>query len=646
MRYNIYSLTLSKPLTQQYLMDSVILEPFRVGSKLDILKSLKFLDEEYWTNSKSLVPDEIYDAMVRLMKRLEPGCEYFEKNVEVFSKNAEKLDHVNPMLSLEKAYSVDEVVKWCKKVARTADEEFVVSPKFDGISAVCCNGQMLTRGDGKVGEVITDKVRYLKFKNSETKREIMNSQSPIKGELVIPNSLFKDKYLGDHDQDPTKYPNPRNMVSGLMMSKDPKKIEGKGIEFMDYRKFSSQTMKVSDISGFLNIKLNISRSEHDYPIDGWVIKLVDDHYCAKLGHTSSVYKHSIALKYENVQETTKLNDIEWGMSRTGRLSPVALLQPVHIDGCVIKRASLHNPQILEKLGIGIGCTVMLERAGAVIPKIVDVLEPGMSPDIPTKCPFCNAPTERIDRPSGWDLHCSNQSCCEKVSKISEFVGKLFDIKSLGEAAAIHIAKSKKITTTKCIPQFLSLTKSEASKFPKFGEKKAKTLVENIQAQLKHMPQNKFLKSLGVDGIGETIYSKILEKIEIEDLIGSGIPETISIEGVSDITRTSINKGLVSKENFDYYKSCKKYINMAPISKTNEALNNSSKTIYFTGKLPFSKKDGFSKAKELGYNAVGGVTKNTDLVVTDDQNTTNRKKAEKYDIEIISSDKFLELYGNI
>lgn len=144
MRYNIYSLTLSKPLTQQYLMDSVILEPFRVGSKLDILKSLKFLDEEYWTNSKSLVPDEIYDAMVRLMKRLEPGCEYFEKNVEVFSKNAEKLDHVNPMLSLEKAYSVDEVVKWCKKVARTADEEFVVSPKFDGISAVCCNGQMLT----------------------------------------------------------------------------------------------------------------------------------------------------------------------------------------------------------------------------------------------------------------------------------------------------------------------------------------------------------------------------------------------------------------------------------------------------------------------------------------------------------------------
>lgn len=596
------------------------LKDFYTDEKIDLSRCLKYLDKCYWEDNKPIVSDSIYDALYNQFLQEDPTNDYFKK-LPKENEGDNKVKHLNPMLSLQKKYTVEDVIKWCKTVSRDVNEKFEISLKMDGISAVHNNGKLATRGDGQYGEDITDKLPYLLLDGCEV------LPKSCKGELVIKNAdfeKFKDQYA-----------NSRNMVAGLMNNKDPKAIIGKCITFINYEMIQFPTKVVDELEEYITKVMNI-RDTIKVPIDGIVIRLADKEYSMSLGYGTSTYNHAIALKFQNKSTTTILEGVDWQLSRTGKLSPVANLKPVPLDGVVISNALIHNPQVIEKLNIGIGAEVILERAGQVIPKIVGVKTPGIKIELPTHCPFCKDPTKRVDRPNGYDIVCMNGLCEEKNAQIVEFVGRLFDIKTLGGAAAKGISKLIDNNNYCIIPDLLSLSVSDLMGIEGFQVQKSNTLWNNIQKQLASIHPATFLTSLGVEGIGETMFKKILNVINIETLINNGIPETMEIEGVGEITRKTINIGVWNSYIKQYYEYVKPLIQEVEIEAN-------TKMIYFSGKLPFSKKVGESIAKTHGFTMGSGVKKDTVLLVCDEEGTGNHKKAVSFGIRIMSSSEFLEEY---
>lgn len=595
------------------------LKEFYNGDKLNYLQALKYLDHNYWSNNTTIVPDSIYDALVNEFQELDPTNDYFKKLPTDGGNN--KVKHLNPMLSLQKKYSTEEVIVWCKSVSRDINERFEVSLKLDGISAVHNNGKLATRGDGQYGEDISDKLPYIMTLSKEPLPKL------CKGELII--------HQIDFDRYKSEYANPRNMVAGLMNNKDPSVLQGKNITFMDYEFIQSAPTTINEIESIINKIMN-NRDKLTFPIDGIVIRLADKEYSSSLGYGTSTYNHAIAMKFQNKSTTTILESVDWQLSRTGKLSPVANLKPVPLDGVVISNALIHNPQVIEKLQIGIGSEVILERAGQVIPKIVGAKTPGIKIELPTHCPFCKQATIKVDRPNGYDIVCNNISCNEKNNQIVEFVGRLFDIKTLGGAAAKGISKLIGNNDYLIINKLIGLTVSDLMGIEGFQVSKSNTLYNNIQNQLKSIHPATFLASLGIEGIGETLFTKILKSINIDKLIDEGIKDRVGLEGVGEITAKAINDGLLKHEIKEYYDSIKHLLQEVEIE-------SNSKQIYFSGKLPFSKKVGASIAHTHGFAMGSGVNKETVLLVCDETGTANFKKAQKFGIQIMTSDEFLQEY---
>lgn len=596
------------------------LKEFYNGDKLNYLQALKYLDHNYWTNNTSIVPDSIYDAIVNEFQELDPTNDYFKKLPNDGGNN--KVKHLTPMLSLQKKYSIEEVITWCKSVSRDINEKFEISLKLDGISAVHNNGKLATRGDGQYGEDISDKLPYIVSLSGKAMSKL------CKGELIIQNT--------DYERFKDQYANPRNMVAGLMNNKDASVLVGKNVTFIDYEDI--QTISTIDNIEPIITKIMNGRDGIKFPIDGIVIRLADKDYSASLGYGTSTYNHAVALKFQNKSTTTILESVDWQLSRTGKLSPVANLKPVPLDGVVISNALIHNPQVIEKLQIGIGSEVILERAGQVIPKIVGAKTPGLTIELPKHCPYCGIETIRVDRPNGYDIVCNNLICDEKNAQIVEFVGRLFDIKTLGGAAAKGISKLIDNADYLIINKLLNLTPSNLMDIEGFQVQKSNTLYNNIQAQLKTIHPATFLASLGIEGIGETLFNKILKTISIDKLIDEGIKDRVGLEGVGDITENAINEGLLKHEIKEYYDSIKHLLQEVEIE-------SNGKMIYFSGKLPFSKKVGAAIAHTHGFSMGSGVNKETVLLVCDETGTANFKKAQKFGIQIMTSDEFLQEYQN-
>jgi len=319
----------------------------------------------YWKNGTPEISDTEYDILLRKLEAINPDHPILQKVHTPAVVTSGKVKHKTPMLSLDKAYSLEELLTWAAKYARNDNEQFLIQPKYDGISANFADGVLATRGDGELGENISDKIELIELETEGYKGPL---DRPIRGEIIIRNDDFKNLYSKIKRKDGKHYKNSRNAVAGIMGLKDITQMvqQNAKLTLIDYDMVSYSVKFANFAEKWTDILQKIKSLP--YPMDGLVIKLADKEYGDSLGMTAHHPRSQIAFKFSGVRKETKLLDVEWSFGKNC-LTPVALLEPVEIGGVTIKHATLHNIQNIIDRDVHIGDTVTVERAGDVIPEL-------------------------------------------------------------------------------------------------------------------------------------------------------------------------------------------------------------------------------------------------------------------------------------
>jgi DNA ligase (NAD+) len=594
----------------------------------------------YWEKNEPIINDESYDVLLQELLTIYPDSHIFttleeQKSIEPQNKYV----HSDPMLSLEKFYSVKEVITWMKKIGRSPHELFKMELKLDGISGRLENGNLATRGDGRVGENHTSKIPFIEFKVASDKTICETVDCTINGEIIITDKFFEDNLKGE-------FKNSRNAVAGLMGRKRPEEIEGMGVTFVDFDYDKIQhTGNVDAFEiGWDDLVKNLTSK--GFPFDGIVIKLADTDYYKLLGNKTKSPRGAIAFKFANKKGITPATEITAQVSRKGKLTPVAELEPIELAGVTISRATCHNFKFVKDMGIGKGSVVVIERAGDVIPKITSVVK-GKIDDVifPTNCPCCDTPTEF----NGVDLCCPNTTCPDRLIEHLAFMAKTIGIDELGRPTAEKIYNYYVESTHNKTNIFRlnSISYEDILSLEGYGEKSAKTLYGNIQNALKNINEIDFLASFGISGWGKTMADKALTKAgSLDNLLKMNKEELTSIEGIGEIMAENLINGVKEQCIRLVHADYTTFI-VEPTKEHNNIVDGQHEnivkyTICFTGKLENPRKFYENIAKERGMKPTSSVNKDLNILITADKNSVSSKmkKAEKLGIEILSLEEWL------
>ena len=532
----------------------------RMKELVDLLNKYASL---YYEQDAPVVSDAEYDALYDELRRLEESEGYSLKNSPTHrvggapQKKFEQSKHLLRLYSLDKCQSIEEFYDWCKRT------EKVVSPlpkltaeyKFDGLTLnILYNEgklvQATTRGDGVTGEVVTAQVRTI----SKLPKEIeYKGKIEIQGEGILRLSAF-DKYNLTATE-PLK--NARNGVAGAIRNLNPAVTAERNISFFAYNiGYSDKVFKTqSEIRQFLieqgfetegdfstvqtneEIERYIARAEEirgslDYLIDGLVFKVDDLSYRDELGYTEKFPKWAIAYKFKADEMTTVLNDVVWQVSRSAKLNPLAILEPVDIGGVTVKKATLNNYGDIIRKNVKIGDRVFIRRSNDVIPEIMGVAETfDNSKEIekPTVCPACGSPVKEV----GAFLYCTGEHCAPQViSSLDHFASKdAMDIEGFSEKTAEQFYNEIGLRT---VVDLMTLKPEDMFGLEGFGDKKIGNLINSI-AKSKNTTPDRFLYALGAPGIGKKTAKDLIKKFKnFSTLMDATEEELSSVDGVGDI----------------------------------------------------------------------------------------------------------------
>ena len=595
--------------------------------EMELVALIEKHDRLYWENAAPEISDEDYDLLLRELASINPDHPLLQKLHSPAVATAGKVKHEKPMLSLDKAYSLDELLTWAAKYARSKDELFLIQPKYDGISANYANGVLATRGDGEMGENISDKIELIELETTGYKGPL---DRPVRGEIIIRNDDFKNLYSKIYRKDGKLYKNSRNAVAGIMGLKDISKMveQSAKLTLIDYDMVSF-TVEYSDFAEKWPAILQEIESL-PYPMDGIVVKLADTEYSESLGMTAHHPRGQIAFKFSGVRRETKLLDVEWSFGKNC-LTPVALLEPVEIGGVTIKHATLHNIQNIIDRDIMIGDTVLVERAGDVIPYIVDS-KPGENRKscIISDCPSCGAELKR----EGPEIQCVNPECPEtKLQRLLAAV-KNIGIERLGEPNVRRMMDTLGVNSLKDI---LDLQIEDILKLEGFKEKSANNLYKEINS-VRKVEDFKVLAALNIKGVGKNVAKSILEHYTIGELRKLDTQQLAGIDGVGPERAEAIFSELRRQSD-----ELDELMSAVTLIETKGAEEEKRPKICFTGKMP-EKRSYYEKlAVERGYEPVSTVTKDLTLLVAvnPEGGGSKLKKAAKSGVEIIALDEWLQ-----
>ena len=582
-------------------------------------------DQLYWQDASPEISDDEYDYLVRRLESLNPEHSLLSK-IHTPSVLADgKVRHLKPMLSLNKAYSLSEVMEWATKYARSKDEAFLIQPKYDGISANFDGEVLATRGDGEFGENITDKISLIELEAPEYTGAL---NKPARGEIVIRNDDFKKLYSNIKRQDGSLYKNSRNAVAGIMALKDISSLvkQGAKLTLVDYS-LITYTIKFKD---FEEKWIEILQEIEDlpYPMDGIVIKIADEEYAESLGSTAHHPRAQIAFKFSGVRKQTTLLDVDWSFGKNC-LTPVALMEPVEIGGITIKHATLHNMQNIVDKDIMIGDDIIVERAGDVIPYVIEAI-PGENRKscLIEDCPACA--TKLITR--GPELMCPNKECPEILLQRLLASIKSIGIERLGEPT---VRKLMSVANVKNLKDIFNLTFDDLIKIEGFKEKSVNNLLKEI-AKAKNAEPYRVLSAMNIPNIGPNVAKVILKTYSLNQLPELSPEELALVDGIGPERATAIVKTFRdNKDLFDDILSC---ISLKEFDKNALELPK----ICFTGKMPQARAYYENIAKARGFQAVSTVTSDLEILVAKDTNSSSSKikKAKKAGVEILSLDEWL------
>ena len=651
----------------------------------ELVELLNQAGKAYYQEGKEIISnleyDKAYDELVRLEE--ETGIVLSAsptQNVGYSVATAlPKEEHASPMLSLDKTKSVETLQSFL------GEQKGILSWKLDGLTVVMTyeKGELVkavTRGNGRIGEIVTENAK--RFRNLPL-RIPFKGRLVLRGEALIRYSDFA-KINEEIPEEGAKYKNPRNLCSGSVRQLDPKITWERRVYFFpftlvsveegedgasresgglpDFHNSHEAEFEFLEQQGFQVVgRRAVSKEElpeavsdfsnrvkkNDFPSDGLVLLMDDISYGKSLGTTAKFPRNALAFKWEDEEEKTILREVEWSPSRTGLINPVAIFDPVELEGTVVGRASLHNISYLEDLKLGIGDEITVYKANMIIPQIGENLTKSGKLPIPEHCPACHEETKIVQDKEAKMLYCENPHCpAKRIKQFALFVSR----------DALNIDGLSEMTLEKFIgkgfiqefPDLFSLKehKEEIIAMEGFGQKSYDKLIENAE-KARETSLARLLYGLGIGGIGASNARVLSEAFheDAEELSRAELSEVVSIKGIGPILGESIVRYFKEEENCRLFR---KLLSILHLHKEERAENAalSGKVFVITGSLVHfqNRKELEEEIRKAGASTASSVSKNTSYLINNDKNSTSskNKKAKELGIPILSEEDFLKL----
>jgi len=587
---------------------------YRAMTANELEDRIRFFNARYWDESDPAISDDDFDFITRLLAEKDPGNRLLDQVNAPAVASTENIRHERPMLSLDKVYSLPELVSWLEKTVRTADEKLLIQPKYDGISVLWEGGVLSTRGDGFTGKVIPDKVPLIDLETMSGVLPLAEYSGRVLGELLIRTDDFRTRYATVLNANGKPFRNSRNAIGGIMGLKDISSMlaQHARLTLVDYSVIS-RTATAAEIPRIWPDVLE-EMERLPYPMDGLVVKLADAEYAESLGNTAHHPRGQIAFKFSGIRRTTRLVDVNWSFGKNC-LTPVAELEPVEINGTTIRHATLHNLQNILDRDLQIGDSVTVERAGDVIPYIVSS-EPGPErrSALITNCPCCGQELVR-DLP---ELRCVNPDCFETRLQLLLASVRSIGIEHLGEPSLRKIMTKLNVRTLSDLFNLSELTIFSQLRNDGFQGVSTQNLYREIQAA-RTVPAYKVLAALNIKGIGANIAKNILKKHSFAELRTLTTEQLAEIDGIGPERARALHDELIRQsDGLDEL--------LAAVTLVASSSEERPK-ICFTGKMPEKRSWYESIAKAAGYDPVDSVTDSLALLVAADPNAASTKLAD-------------------
>ena len=625
-------------------------------------------EDEIMTNFEY---DALYDELVALEEKtgvVLSGSPTVQVGYETLSE-LPKEAHIAPMLSLGKTKEREELVQWL------TSREGLLSLKLDGLSVILTyqNGflvKALTRGNGEIGEVITNNAKV--FKNIPLRIQYQG-ELILRGEAIITYSDFEKINEEIEDVD-AKYKNPRNLCSGSVRQLNNKitakrnvrfyafsLVKAEGVDFSNSREEQFRFLKQQgfDVVEYVRVSADTIMAaiegyekkivDYDIPSDGLVLLYDDIEYGRSLGRTAKFPRDSIAFKWADEIRETTLKEIEWSPSRTGLINPVAIFEPVELEGTTVSRASVHNISIMHALKLGIGDKITVYKANMIIPQIAENLTGSDNVEIPAVCPVCGGATQIRAINDVQSLYCINPDCvAKKIKSFSLFVSRdAMNIDGLSEATLEKFIAKGFIHEYSDIFH-LSDHKAEIVEMEGFGEKSYQNLMNSIE-QARNVTLPKLIYSLGIANIGLANAKMICRhySYDLDAMRKAKVEELSEIDGIGEVIGRAFAQYFEQEDNNQKLDDL-----LAEISIEKEEINESEQTLTGQAFVVTGSLEHFGSRNELkdlierkGGKVTGSVTSKTVCLINNDitSNSSKNKKAKELSVPIITEEEFMEQY---
>jgi len=635
-------------------------------------------DYRYYVEADPLISDRAYDELFARLQELEAAFDLDSETSPTRRVGGEPLDeletveHRAPMLSIEQSTDADDLREFDRRVREAVGEvDYVCEPKFDGLSVevVYEDGAYVraaTRGDGERGDDVTEQVRTIRSIPLRLRGDYPESLA-VRGEVYMPRDAFREHNRERVERDEEPFANPRNAAAGTLRQLDPGVVADRPLDCFFYDVLDATAVPESQSETLDRLRkwglhvndrvevvdsieeaveyrddLLAAREQLNYEIDGTVIKVDGRDAREQLGATSRAVRWAFAYKFPPRAEVTRITDIVVQVGRTGRLTPVALLEPVDVGGVTVSRASLHNPEEIERLDIDVGDEVRVRRAGDVIPEVAEVIEKHAAGtfDFPDACPVCDSPVER-DGPLAF---CTGGLTCDAqlIRTIVHYGSRgALDIDGLGEERVEQLVDAGVLTS---LPDLYRLSVEELAELEGWGETSAKNLIEAVDAT-RSPPLSDFLVALGIPEVGGSTARNLARTLGSLDAVMDADKDALeAVEDVGPTVAAHIAEFFANEQNRAVVEELRE-IGVEPeaVETGDEHDELDGLTFVFTGSLSVTRGDAQDLVERHGASATSSVSGNTDyLVVGENPGQTKRDDAEANDVPTLDEAAFADL----
>lgn len=646
----------------------------------------------YYVLNSPVISDIEFDHMMRELQDLEAKYpETYDENSPTMrvgsdiNKDFVQVEHKYPMLSLGNTYSEEEVTDFYERVRKSLNEDFEIccEMKFDGtsISLTYENGKLVravTRGDGVKGDDVTNNVKTIRTIPLVLKGDNYPKEFEIRGEILMPWEVFEKLNKEREAREEPLFANPRNAASGTLKLQNSSVVASRKLDAYLYYllgdnlpcdghyenlqearkwgfKISDTTRKVKTLQEVFDFIKYWDTERKNLPVatDGIVLKVNSIRQQKNLGYTAKSPRWAIAYKFQAEKALTKLQKVTYQVGRTGAITPVANLDPVQLSGTIVKRASLHNADIIESLDLHEGDMVYVEKGGEIIPKITGVDIASRTPDsMPVKfithCPECGEPLIRFDDEAAH--YCTNEDSCppQIKGKIEHFISrKAMNIEGLGPETVDLFYQEGMIGNA---ADLYNLREQDIARLERFGEKSAQNIMAGLEAS-RQVSFERVLFALGIRFVGETVAKKLARSIKnIDTLMSATKEELMAIDEIGEKIAESIIHFFSSEKNRELVARLKAAgLKMEMEAEETAAVSNilEGQSIVISGVFAVHSRDEYKDIIEKhGGKNVGSISKKTSFILAgENMGPSKLEKAQKLGIKIMDEKEFLELIEN-